>query len=128
MDGEAIKMCVRVRRQTRRDGRKEKDDGSDALGWCQGLLTSAPAASRAGWHGLAQPVEALESAIELLSSRLTTHNDQPYLPCPKDALVYAIHARLRPYAVTLTPSPTAVNWNDAQKRVLKSYREWIRAV
>jgi len=23
---------------------------------------------------------------------------------------------------------TAVNWNDARRRVLKSYREWIRSV
>lgn len=25
-------------------------------------------------------------------------------------------------------SPTAVNWSDARFRVLKSYREWLRAV
>lgn len=24
--------------------------------------------------------------------------------------------------------PTAVNWTDARARVLKSYREWLRAV
>jgi hypothetical protein len=49
-------------------------------------------------------VQALECAIELPSIHLTAHNDQPYLPCPKDALVYARPAFLRPCALTLTPT------------------------
>jgi hypothetical protein len=73
-------------------------------------------------------VQALECAIELPSIHLTAHNDQPYIPCPKDALVYARPAFLRPCAVMLTPPPTAVNWTDAQHRVIKSYRDWVRSV
>jgi len=42
--------------------------------------------------------------------------------------VYARPALPRPCALTLTPPPTAVNWSDAQKRVIKSYRDWVRAV
>ncbi|THV84782.1 hypothetical protein D6D29_02889 [Aureobasidium pullulans] len=46
----------------------------------------------------------------------------------RDALVYATYPRTPPCAAdSLTPPSTAVNWNDAQKRVLKSYREWVRA-
>jgi NADH dehydrogenase (ubiquinone) 1 alpha subcomplex subunit 6 len=32
------------------------------------------------------------------------------------------------YEIGRTDVPAAVNWADAKRRVLKSYREWIRAV
>lgn len=79
-------------------------------------------------------------------SQLNSHDYQPYLPRAAHALLYVpqTHARQpslcgptlrncrnvngREPRANCTSLPTAANWGDARYRVLKSYREWLRAV
>ena len=54
------------------------------------------------------------------------HGHQPNLPRATNAPMY-VYPNACAYE-RLTDDAAAVNWADAQRRVLKSYREWIRAV
>ncbi len=89
----------------------------------------------------------------LITRRTAQHDGhKPYLPRAADAAVY-VCSHSQPLAfrgkrssstagtemiregeprielkLTSHLLPLAVNWNDAKRRVLKSYRDWIRAV
>lgn len=59
--------------------------------------------------------------------RRAQHNDQPYLPRAADALMYAYSGPSKDESTELTGT-AAANWEDASQRVIKSYRDWLRAV
>ena len=54
-----------------------------------------------------------------------SHGDQSHLSCAEDALLY-VPANIHP--IDRANIISAVNWRDAQQRVIKSYRDWVRAV
>jgi hypothetical protein len=52
--------------------------------------------------------------------------DQSDLPGPEDSLLY--NSPPLPQTPHLANTLTAANWTDAKSRVLRSYRDWLRAV
>lgn len=67
----------------------------------------------------------LRRPVELDTAR--HHDHQPDLPRPAHALVSVTRPR-RHWDVRSANEAAAVNWADAKKRVLHSYRDWLRSV
>jgi hypothetical protein len=82
--------------------------------------------------GLALSTRAriVTAAQALRHNRARQHRQnghQSYLPRSANALMY-VECLRQALRVQRANNATAVNWNDAKRRVLHSYRDWLRSV
>lgn len=65
-----------------------------------------------------------------IGGQANTHSnhDQPHIPCAANAPMYGRNPPSASESHWTDTPRLAANWEDASKRVLSSYRDWLRAV